>query len=766
MNTIRRTELKSHWREVREIDGAAQDQYLERLRGQDPEMALELQSLLAAERRSGDFLEKGFAPGLPQRFGAWRPVRALGQGGMGQVFHAVRAVGDFEQQAAIKTLRAELLGSEAGRRFQRERQILARLDHPHIARLLDGGQDSQQVPYLAMEFVEGQSVDQWAQGRTQREILEVVLQVCDALAYAHRHLIIHCDLKPSNILINTQGQAKLLDFGIARILSPDTSGNTIPHLTPQYASPEQLRNQPLSTATDIYSLGVVLFRLLTGQLPYAATRAPSTDPVALAQQICESPAPALGTKFPRDLEAIVAKSLAKEPGERYASAAALGQDLRHFLAGRSIEARPLSRSQEAWRFAQRYRYAALAALGAFFLLGVTAAWALRERGRAQQLLLESRQMSGALLWEVEKAMRQESPVEARRILLTRTSAYLDRISARDSGNMALAMEQAESYRLLGDALGDKSDGGQQQAYARGLAILEPFRSSPEADFVRAKLLLELNDKAKVVEAWALLESLKPPRSPIAAAAWNDVASHTQERLGVLAVQEGNAVGTREAWMRALAYAEEYRRLAPGDTATSLVSRMQRRLGAAHSLAKDYTKAYAHYQESAKLEEAIYREKPGALNAANFAVSLSEVGFVLLRLDRVEESLAMVDRSLALRRKLFESDAANTYYRFALSNSLVMKADRLHRLKRVEECGPLLAEADRLAAELKDGGLQRATVSAALAAWEKERPGRKAAAHAIAARALSDLERLKSAKQFPPHRQSLYDELQNLSRATQ
>jgi predicted Ser/Thr protein kinase len=761
MNTVRRSELKGHWRQVLDLPPAQQFSYVESLAASDPEMAAEVRSLLEAEARSGDFLEKGFAPALPLRFGPWRPVRELGVGGMGRVFHSVRAVGDFEQQAAIKTLRPELLGSEAGRRFQRERRILARLDHPHIARLLDGGEDDQQTPYLAMEFVEGQSIDRWAQGRDRKEILALFLQVCDALDHAHRHLIIHCDLKPSNILVNASGQAKLLDFGIARLISPDAEGATIAHLTPQYASPEQLRNQPLSTATDIYSLGVVLFKLLTGQLPYAATTARSTDPVALAQEICDAPPAVLGPAFPRDLAAIVSKALAKNPADRYSSAQAFAQDLRNFLAGRAIEARPLPAAHELWRFLVRHKYVTLAAAAAFLALGLTTGWALRERFRAQALLLEARQVSGSLLWEVEKALKLESPSAARRILLQRTSAYLNRISQRETMNRSLAVEHAESYRLLGDALGETKDG--EAAYARGLAILEPFRGAPEVEFTRAKILTESLDLARVQEAWKILTALESQINSIPRAQWTAVASATQERFGVILVRDGNYAGVEAAWRQALALAEECRRLSPGESSDTLVARMQRRMGAISSRSRGFAAALAHYQASAAIEESAYANRPGQTNSANLATSLSEVAYALRALGRLEEALAAINRSEQLRRRLYQDEPRSDYYRFALSNILLLKADALHRLKRAEECGPLLHEAERIAVEMKDGGLQHAQALAYIADWEKDRPGRRSASRATAAQALAILDRLKAQNKLPAFKREIYLKLQELSR---
>lgn len=761
MNTARRGELKARWRDLSELPAAEHGAYLESLRGEDSELANELLSLLEADEKSGDFLEKGFAPSLPQRFGSWRPVRLLGQGGMGQVYHAVRAVGDFEQQAALKTLRADLLTPEAVRRFQRERRILAGLDHPNIARLLDGGEDDPSQPYLAMEFVEGQSIDRWAEGRDIREKLELFTQVCAAVSYAHQHLVVHCDLKPSNILVNANGQTKLLDFGIARLISPEFETATAQHLTPHYASPEQLRNQPLTTASDIYSLGVVLYKILTGALPYASATTRSTDPVELAKDICESPALQLGRGYPRDLGAIVAKTLAKDPEDRYASAQALERDIQNFLKGRSVEARPLPAWRESARFLSRHRFASIATAAGLIALFITTAWALRERDRAQKLLLESREMSGSLIWEVERALKIETPTEARRILLERTGEHLDRLAQTGSMDRALALEVAESHRLLADALRDRDSGSSKAHFAKALSITEPWKGQPAAEFVRAKVHMDSRDTAQLEESLRILARLEPMTADIPRHLWTQAASRAHENYGVNIVAQGKYEEVQKEWELALALAQESQRLLPREGAESQVARMLRRMSAIHAQRKDYEGALRFNRDSIAFEEEAYKRKPGHGVTSNLATSLSEAAFSLRSLKRNEEALAYVQRAIVLRRKLYQEDPNGEYVKYGLSNSLSMQGSILQDLGRMAEAGPLLQEAVQLASTMNDEGLHHAQVLLSLANWEKAQPALRPNAQSHAREGLSLLEKLKAKGKLPAFKNSLYEGLKAL-----
>ena len=323
-----------------------------------------------------------------QRFGAWQIVRAVGTGGMGDVFEARRADGSFEGRAAVKLLKRGMDSTAVLRRFAQERQALARLSHPHIARLLDAGASDDGLPYFVMEFVAGVPIDEAVRGLTIEARLNLFLQLADAVAHAHRNLLVHRDLKPGNVLVTAEGEVKLLDFGIAKALDPlegnqggtntnsstnTTVGGQRPY-TPNYASPEQVRGEPVSTATDIYSLGVLLYQMLTGVRP---TGRAATTPMEAARSVLEEQPTRPSSlsadlvadpqwmstrkQLQGDLDNILLKALEKSVDRRYASVDALAADVQNYLAHRPVNARPASVAYVLKKFVSRNRWAVLAA---------------------------------------------------------------------------------------------------------------------------------------------------------------------------------------------------------------------------------------------------------------------------------------------------------------------------------------------------------------------------------------------------------------------
>ncbi|MEO0559766.1 MAG: serine/threonine-protein kinase, partial [Bacteroidota bacterium] len=340
-----------------------------------PEVLAEVRELLAAHAaaEADDALSSPFtdAP-VPDTVGPWRPLSRLGAGGMGVVYAAERIDASFRQRAALKLVRPGF-GADFRDRFLRERRLLAGLDHPGIARLLDGGLTADGLPYLAMELVDGEPITAYAREREMaiRGRLELFLQACEAVAHAHRHLVVHRDLKPAHMLVETNEQGaprvKLLDFGIAKLLDADdeailtrTGGGP---MTPQYAAPEQITGGTVTTATDVYALGVVLYELLTGQRPYDLTGLSPSE----AEHMVTSATPtrpsattdtATDTRHLRgDLDTVVMKALAKEPERRYASAEALADDIQRYLGGLPVRARPDTWQYRAGKFMRRHRVA-------------------------------------------------------------------------------------------------------------------------------------------------------------------------------------------------------------------------------------------------------------------------------------------------------------------------------------------------------------------------------------------------------------------------
>ena len=370
----------------------------------DPALARLVRELVAADSAAGDFLEAGaaeYAPRLSalpadssgqsdcapgQAIGPYVLVSLLGRGGMGEVWVAERRDGQFEQRVALKLLRKGIDSEGIRRRFVQERQLLARLEHPNIARLLDGG-TADGRPYFVLELVEGQPITEFSRQRRLplEERLLLVAKCCDAVDTAHRRLVVHRDIKPSNVLVTKDGEVKLLDFGIAKLLSAESGAADFTQvdervLTPSYAAPEQILGEPVTTATDVYALGVLLYRLLTGVLPHARAAASAAQLASeVESETIEKPSRAVGhadleqaglpahqsAKLPAlledDLDAIVLKALRREPDRRYSGAASLGDDLRRHLAGLRVEARPDTFSYRAGKFVRRHRAGATAA---------------------------------------------------------------------------------------------------------------------------------------------------------------------------------------------------------------------------------------------------------------------------------------------------------------------------------------------------------------------------------------------------------------------
>src|SRR5579864_1751476 len=302
------------------------------------------------------------------RLGAYRVIREIGRGGMGAVYLASRADEQYESDVAIKVVRPGYDTDFILRRFQRERQILARLHHPNIARLFDSGTTENQVPYLVMEYVKGSGITSYAADHrlSVEERLRLVLPVCAAVEYAHRAFIVHRDLKPSNILVDATGAPKLLDFGISKLLhsEPRDPNDTQDRVmaTPDYASPEQIVGDPVTAASDVYSLGAVLYELLTGLRPH---RIEGATPLALERAICLEPIivpseavrndRALSRRLAGDLDTIILTAMQKEPERRYSSAEHLEEDLRRYLEHRPVKARADSASYRAGKFLRRHR---------------------------------------------------------------------------------------------------------------------------------------------------------------------------------------------------------------------------------------------------------------------------------------------------------------------------------------------------------------------------------------------------------------------------
>jgi serine/threonine protein kinase/tetratricopeptide (TPR) repeat protein len=502
VNTSDWQQIKTVFHETLELAPSERGPFLDRVVNGDSRIRAEVEALLLAHEQAGEFIaepalvEAGLAidrrdvedpTSIGNSIGPYQIVRELGRGGMGAVFLAVRADSQFEKQVAIKIVKRGMDTQSILRRFVMERQILANLDHENIARFLDGGTTLDGLPYFVMEYVEGEPITKYCDAHRLNAIerLRLFQKVCAAVQHAHQNLIVHRDLKPGNILVTPDGAPKLLDFGIAKLLNPDWSSNATEEtasvlrlMTPEYASPEQLRGLPINTATDVYSLGIVLYELLSGQRPFrfrsrlpeeivrvllteeperpslAATR--RHDPATRAEWNPHSAV--LNPKFLRgDLDNIILKALRKDRERRYLSVQEFSEDIRRHLTGLPVSARPDTIGYRAGKFIQRHKAGVAAAalvIITLFTATIVTSWqariARRERAKAERRFADQRRLANSLMTEVQGSLKdvlQAAPTQ--RILAQKSLEYLNNL-AKDAGDdPELLGELARAYINVG-----------------------------------------------------------------------------------------------------------------------------------------------------------------------------------------------------------------------------------------------------------------------------------------------------------------------------
>ena len=573
--------------QVLDLSPAARRAALERLCAGDGALQRAVERVLVADESAGSFLEQPAIHGAAQfivepspspvsrigeHLGPYRLVRELGQGGMGSVYLAERSDGQFEQEVALKLIRTGRATEEVVRRFRDERQILARLEHPNIAGLLDGGVTEAGEPWFAMEYVEGQPLTAWCDSRRLgvRERLALFEAVCDAVQYAHRNLVVHRDLKPSNILVDAGGRVRLLDFGIAKVLHVATdepaegeqTRTGLWVLTPEYGAPEQLRGDAVTTATDVYALGAVLYELLTGQRLHQFER---HTPVEIERVVCQTPpvppsravsrpgqhwhrdgrvdviqpdavAAARGTTPHRlsrelagDLDAIVLTALQKDAARRFPSAEGMREDLRRWRTGRPVRARRDSFGYRAWKFVGRNQLAVAAGAALVIAVAIGLGATMWQSAQARQEATRARGVTAFLIG----LFRVADPEESRGRDITARELLARGVAALDTGLTGDPQTRAELFRALGVihrelGLYDEADTLLRRSLALGATAFGPN------DLATAGLMTDFGSVLRLRGDYAAAESVLVRALQIRQARLGRVHADVATTLGELA----------------------------------------------------------------------------------------------------------------------------------------------------------------------------------------------------------------------------------------
>ena len=721
----------------------------------DTAMRAEVLAMLQAYDRDPAFLEptteiagavaQSLATGLVgRRVGAYRLIREIGRGGMGIVYEGHRDDEEFDRRVAVKVLPA-WSAAPLVERFRFERRVLAGLDHPGVAKLLDAGTTGEGLPYFVMELVNGRPIDAWCRER-QTPIagrVELVERVCSALAYAHQHLVIHRDVKAANILVTTEGDPKLLDFGIAAMLADDgaaTAGLTRTghhSFTPEYASPEQIRGERVTTATDVYSLGVVLYRLLAERPPYQLAGLSTFDAMHAVCEVEPPPMSAAADAARRealrgDLDRIVGKALRKSPQERYGTMAELAADLHAWREGRPVSAATQSVAYRVRRFTRRNRGAVAAgvALAAAIVAGATAtAWqarvAARERDKAQNRFQQVREFSRALIFDVHDALRTvPGTIEPRRLLLDRGVQFLDGLAADAADDAALQEELAIGYRRLGEVQGGAGTDNLGDGTA-GLASLEKAArlidqarlADPRSAERLAKavdiygdlsLMLEGLDRRDAADRaaarqLALVAELERDHRGDATAMARVAAGYSD--AGLHRAQRSDFAGARRYYTDAVRVFEA---LPPDARRTQDLTRAYsltlKRLGAVEMVTGALDESERRYRTALALEEeAAKAAGPNSRWPFETSYTLSDLGLVASRRGNADEAMRLWTRALELRRAALGAEPKNVRRMSAVASILTRLGGLHSRAGRHAEAVAAFEECLRLQEAIAHAG---------------------------------------------------------------
>jgi serine/threonine protein kinase len=674
--------------------------FLDSACGEDRTLRDEVDSLLVHHGTADDFIESPMrqvaaeviaqlqpvSPG--QRIGNFKILRKLAHGGMGTIYLAIRDDDQFKKEVAIKVVNRGMDNELVLRRFRTERQILANLEHPYIGRLLDGGTTEEGLPYFVMEYVEGQPIDEFCdeRGLITAERLALFLKVCSAVQFAHQNLVVHRDIKPSNILVMADGVPKLLDFGIAKLLNPDPSSGddkatlTLHQLmTPEYASPEQIRNEPITTASDVYSLGVLLYRLLTGRRPYRLmSRSPLEIQEAICKQAPDKPSAAISRVGPQnalngemvsdltpellskrrdgsvdklrkklagDIDYIVLKALRKEPHRRYSSVEQFSEDIRRHLEGRPVIARQGTLAYRSSKFVRRHKAWVAASTLFVITLGAGIVSTQIERAKAERRFDQVRKLANSFMFEVEGEINK-GPTKARELLVKKALEYLDSLAQEAGNDRSLQRELATAYERVGGIQGNSYNSNLGDT--RGALV--SYRKS-----------LELRQR---------LAKADPKNSAI-----RDELASSYEGLGDVLYSADDLNGGLKNYQRALALREPLAAANPGKTEyRHALAELYSRIGDikgldGYSNLGDTEGALQSYRQSVALDEQLCTANPDDRELQyGLAKTLTSIGTLLRVTGNFQEAVDVERRGVKMMEALIALDPANVEYQKELLGS--------------------------------------------------------------------------------------------------
>jgi tetratricopeptide (TPR) repeat protein len=701
MNSDQWARISALFQDVSELPAEDRERWLS-AHCDDPLVSAEVRAMLHAYDTDPGFMEQPVDVGdglrlvhAGRRLGPYRLIAEIGRGGMGVVYEARRDDDQFDRRVAIKMLPA-WSGSDLANRFRLERRVLAGLDHPGIARLLDSGVTSDGTPYFVMDYVDGRPIDVWARDN-QPDVagrVRLIEKVLDALGYAHQNLVVHRDVKPANVLVTADGEPKLLDFGIAALLTADGQAaagltRTGHHsFTTEYASPEQIRGERVTTASDVYSVGVLLYLLLSGRRPYDLA---NLSPLEAMRIVCEVDPPLMSAVADRrlraalagDLDAIVAKALRKAPAERYRTVSEFAADLSAWRTGHAVSAARQSLTYNAARFVRRHRAAVAAAAAIVMALAggaVTTVWqariAAQERDKAQNRFRQVQEFSRSLLFDVHSALRMvPGATESRRLLLDRAVQFLDGLSADAGADDVLQLELAAGYQQLANVqgngfsenVGDTASAMASLAKAAKLVRTVRERQPEHLDALIRDLnvtfdLAAVQDERGDAEARAsqarhesLVRELQGRATTPRAAA---VVAKGYSDIGRFRADRGDFDGAERAYREAVRMFETFPGARPLGSVRDHAFALKR-LGAVLLRAQKYDESEERYRQALALDEESIRLDNRPDTRYDITFTLSDLALVQSRRGAWSDAVTMWNRALEIRQAAVDADPKNT-----------------------------------------------------------------------------------------------------------